>query len=126
MTIDIDTIRMLNSYVLFKRVPVDQELKLDGVTIFLPTSQKYDNVVCEVVSVGPGEYLPDGTREDMMGLAPGDFIVIDQQNSRVIDKEYHYCDITEIWAKLDGYEKSTAKSTENLLIRSEMSNYLNA
>ena len=43
----------------------------------------YDNPLLRTLKVGPGEYLDNGEREDMEGLAAGDFLIADSLVSDV-------------------------------------------
>lgn len=99
MKIDYKNVKMMNSYVLFKRLPNETKSNY----LILTESQKYGNIICEVFSVGPGELRSNGEREDMMGLKPGDYILIDPQHGRDLDDGFSYADICEISGIIKGY-----------------------
>lgn len=114
-------IKVLHSNVIYKRKPVEQKFSKDSL-IFLPGSgdittsnlgdlgfygggsQKYENVIAEVVATGDGALKSDGTRETMPDVKPGDLIVVDTQSGRSLDKEHSLCHGSEVWAVVEGYE----------------------
>ena len=86
---------MRNSNVLIRRLP--NETKTEG-GILLSENQRYENILCEILDLGPGKLKEDGTREDMSILKVGDIVIIDQQSDRPIDGELRYVDVSEIFA----------------------------
>lgn len=89
--------QVLNSYVIYKRL--DQPKKVTN--ILLPETQRYANILAEIVAIGPGEFNEEGELEYMGNLTVGDKVVIDQQSGRPINSIYEYCHISEVWSKVD-------------------------
>jgi chaperonin GroES len=79
-------IRVLNNYILLK--PEDPEKKLKG--IVLPEQVKdvaKQQPPCgTVVSVGPGNLLPDGSRVEL-SVKPGDIVLLDGRMVRRFEDE---------------------------------------
>lgn len=91
--------KIRKSNIIYKRLPVSTNHK----DLFLLTEvQRYENILAEVIQVGPGEETEDGV-EYMGGLKPGDLIVIDQQSGREFENGYYYAHISEVWAKVNDH-----------------------
>lgn len=67
--------------------------------LFLPDTCHYDHLEAEVLAVGPGDYLEDGSREPM-NIQPGDFVVCWQGYGQEVAKNIYLVDISEIDAKV--------------------------
>lgn len=90
------TIKPRNSNVLFRRLPKEDFISYGEFKIYLPDSQNYGNIVCEILDVGPGEWLRNGEREKMGNIKPGDLVVIHQHNGKEVSDGIEIADITEI------------------------------
>lgn len=93
---DIKTIKPVGSYVLIKR---HSDSKVHSDIIFLPDSTKIiDSLEAEVLAVGPGEVLANGTREPM-GIVPGDKVACYPAHGFEIEKNHYIVDISMIDGK---------------------------
>lgn len=99
--IPINLVKPRNSFLLVKKLPPED---LYNSLIALPENRmRSDNVVCEVVAVGPGQLEVDNTREEMGGLKSGDYVVVHQQSGRVLQDDYIFIDITEADALIEDF-----------------------
>ncbi len=115
-----EIVKVLHSNIIYKRLPSMDRLTKDSL-IVLPGSeqasldasgilyggsqQRYKNVLCEVLKVGPGSLMPDGTRQKMGNLKEGDIVIIDQQSGREIEDNLYYCHISEIIGRVEDYDR---------------------
>lgn len=67
--------------------------------IILPDTCHYDLLTAEVIAVGPGDRLEDGSREPI-GIVPGDKVICWQGYGVEVEKNVYFVDISEIDAKV--------------------------